>query len=154
MKKILALALAVSLVSFAGSAIASGHGHGRYNDGYGYNGHRQSRMMDCPIMQNGCIQQNDNQCPMMAQNCNFGDRQHRMDWMGHRGQWNGINSSNMPDEIKAKFEEMQKVSSELMTELQKRPLDKDKVMSLYNSKNTLQQEISNWRFNQYVDSLK
>lgn len=151
MKKILAFVLVVSLLAVAGSAFAYGRGNAR--------------------MMGGQCGQCDGGNSQMSGRGGFGGRGGQMmgggrGGFGGRGGMmggefggrgygrNGNAQIQAPDEVKAKFAEVQKMGIDLRTELQKRPVDKAKVLEIHKKMTSLHNEISTWRFSQYLNSLK
>jgi len=143
---------------------------------------QRSNMNNCPIMSGNrrpCEQQcsNMNNCPMMSENrkpcsrrysnISSGDMQCNMDKSRmrrghHRYEMKGFPlmkcltriDNDMPEELKEKAIELRKMKIDLQAEIQKRPVDKQKILELIGKIRMEHQGIMDWKINKYLDSLK
>jgi len=87
-----------------------------------------------------------NECPMGGM--------HAGRMMKHAGRLNAdrMNVNEIPQEIREKFAEAQKIMIDLRTELGKNPIDREKALELHSKHRALMQEICDWRFTQMLDA--
>ena len=73
--------------------------------------------------------------------------------MGHRINVKRANASEVPQEIREKGAEAKKTAIDLRMELGKNPVDREKALELHTKRQSLIQEVSDWRFTQMLDAL-
>jgi DNA-directed RNA polymerase specialized sigma subunit len=61
--------------------------------------------------------------------------------------------AQVPQEIREKWAEAQKVAIDLRTELGRNPVNRDRALGLRAQHRAIMQEISDWRFTQMLDAL-
>ncbi|MDR1621047.1 MAG: hypothetical protein LBS00_01590 [Synergistaceae bacterium] len=74
-------------------------------------------------------------------------------WRGARRIWNKTKGIDVPQEIREKWAEAQKIKIDLRTELGKTTIDRAKALELHAKHRALVQEISDWRFLQRLNAL-
>lgn len=162
-KKIFAAVLVVTLLAVTGSAFAYGRGgYGNNRGGRGGYGGQQGGH-DCYTdggyggrgsMMNGQGFGFGGGGRFGGQRM-YGQQQGRFGGRGQGGGYGFNSNSNVQisDEMRAKFAEVQKLNIDLRTEFQKRPADKAKILEIRSKMNAVRQEISDWQFNQYLNSI-
>jgi hypothetical protein len=65
-----------------------------------------------------------------------------------------ISVSQVPQEIKDKWAEADKLAVDLRLELGKNPINRGKVLELRAKRRALKQEISDWHFNEKLNALE
>jgi hypothetical protein len=89
----------------------------------------------------------------------YGDRRHCYSWVdgdewrGGRRIWKETKGIDVPQEIREKWAEAQKTKIDLRLELEKTTIDRAKALELHAKHRALMQEISDWRFQQRLNSL-
>ena len=158
MKKIVIAVLVAGLLSAAGTAIARGcrgQRGGCYDDGIG-NCWQTNRTED-PMAGDGCpgFQGGDGWGQCFVQDCRreFGGR----GWMGRMGEmgdgW-GWNAADMPEDIRAKANELEKLRIDLRDALSRTPIDRAAATRLHNRAMQLEQEIGMWAFGERMDRIE
>lgn len=73
----------------------------------------------------------------------------------HRGGMMGVRARiEIPQEIRDKQVEMQKLALDMQAEIQKRPLDRAKVEELYKRRVELRNELGGWMMKQRLDMVE
>ena len=89
--------------------------------------------------------------------CGAGCRMHGMFRPGMRAHRrmnaDRVNAREIPQEIREKWAEAQKISIDLRTELGRDSVDRDRALELHAKRRAIMQEISDWRFMQRLDRL-
>ncbi|OPZ40184.1 MAG: hypothetical protein BWY99_00960 [Synergistetes bacterium ADurb.BinA166] len=79
---------------------------------------------------------------------------HMMGGMHGRGMTGWWGSIEIPQEIRDKQVEMQKLALDMQAEIQKRPLDRAKVEELYKRRVELRNELGGWMMKQRLDMVE
>ena len=74
--------------------------------------------------------------------------------MGGRGMMGAWANVEIPQEIRDKQVEMQKLSIDMRAEMQKKPIDRAKVEELYKKRVELRDALSGWRMQQKLDMIE
>lgn len=74
--------------------------------------------------------------------------------MGGRGMMSAWANIEIPQEIRDKQAEMQKLSVDMRAEMQKKPIDRAKVEELYKKRVELRNELSGWRMKAKLDMIE
>ena len=158
MKKVVIAVLVAGLLSAAGTAMARGcrgQRGGCYDDGIG-NCWQTNRAED-PMAKDGCpgFQGEDGWGQCFMQDCrrDFGWRG-RMGRMGNRGCGWGRNAADMPEDIRAKVNELEKLRFDLRDALSRTPIDRDAAAKLHNRAMQLEQEIGTWAFGERMNRIE
>ena len=141
MKKIALVLLVIVFVSIAGTAMARGGRHGAWK---------------MPGEQRGMREgyygwQHDGE--RHGNRGGWGEGkfgyERRGGWHGMRGRW-----SDVPEEIRAKMTELDKLRIDMRAALYPGSVDRTKATEIFNKMTVLQQELRTWRFERRLDELE
>lgn len=86
-----------------------------------------------------------------------GHEEHDWNGRGHRGHGRdsrmGWNAADMPEELRAKAVEMEKLHVDLRDVLSRTPVDRNKAVELHGKIVQIHQEIGAWRFAQKLEAI-
>ena len=140
MKKVVIAVLVVGLLSVAGTAMAKNN---RGQKGY--------------LPPNGACWQQTNPAgdPMGGKGCHMFQGQGRQKGPGYaRGGMRGWNVADMPEDIRAKANELAKLQIDLRDVLSRTPIDRAKATELHGKTMQLRQEVGAWAFGQKMNRIE
>lgn len=156
LKKVLAMITVVAVLSLAGSALAYGGGmyHGQHgNRGNGHHHHNQQGF-NCDLCgQAGQSWQSGQKYAPGSQNGGNGPVANMPCRMMPGGRSNGRWAADVPQEMRDKMVEAEKLKIDLRAEMSKLQVDKAKAMEIWKKHRALKNEIAEWSFAQRLEQM-